>query len=70
MCDTRAHCASLPHDAAPAGLKPDSPSGSYARAWAAYIVKWFDGMQSAGIDFWGLTPQNEMFANQRCVRGG
>ena len=31
----------------------------YQKAWAAYYVKWFQAYQAFGIDFWGLTVQNE-----------
>ena len=45
-------------------LKPDTAGGSYAQAWAAYIVKWLQAFEAVGVKFWGLTTQNEMFANQ------
>jgi glucosylceramidase len=45
-------------------LKADSAGGSYGKTWAAYIVKWLQAFEAAGVKFWGLTTQNEMFANQ------
>lgn len=38
--------------------------GDYHAVWAQYMVRWLTAMQSQGIDFWGLTPQNEPLAQQ------
>lgn len=35
-------------------LKPE-----YYAAYARYLVRYFDEMKKMGINFWGLTPQNE-----------
>ncbi|CAD6198137.1 unnamed protein product [Caenorhabditis auriculariae] len=35
------------------------PSGPYYVSWANYFVKFFEAYHAQGIDFWGLTVQNE-----------
>ena len=35
------------------------PASAHAATWAAYIVRWLTAMRAQGIEFWGLTPQNE-----------
>lgn len=40
-------------------LKNDTGNGSYAQAWADYIVQWIRGFEGHGVSMWGLTPQNE-----------
>jgi glucosylceramidase len=31
----------------------------YHATWANYHVKWIDAYKAAGVDIWGITPQNE-----------
>jgi glucosylceramidase len=42
----------------------DGPDSAYASTWAAYIVRWLSAMRAQGVEFWGLTPQNEPLARQ------
>ncbi len=41
-------------------LKPE-----YYKVWADYFVKFFEAYRKEGIDFWGLTVQNEPLAVQK-----
>ena len=41
-------------------IKPNATNGrSYLAAWAQYYVYWLEGYKRAGVDIWGVTPQNE-----------
>ncbi|XP_054153718.1 lysosomal acid glucosylceramidase-like [Oppia nitens] len=44
-------------------LKGDA-GGPYYRSWAQYIVKFLNSYKSNGIEFWGLTVQNEPIDGQ------
>eukprot|EP00949_MAST-11_sp_MAST-11-sp1_P003135 g3135.t1 len=39
------------------------PSGAIAKVYAQYLVKFFEAYASKGIQFWGLTAQNEPAGN-------
>jgi glucosylceramidase len=43
------------------------PGAQYAQAWALYFVRFADAYAKAGINFWGLTMQNEPLTS---VSGG
>ncbi|XP_048514285.1 putative glucosylceramidase 4 [Athalia rosae] len=38
---------------------PSSLKREYWQMWANYFAKFFDAYRKEGLDFWGLTPQNE-----------
>ena len=57
-------CHDMICSAAAPCLRDDAPGGSYREAWANYYVKWLDAMGAAGVNMWGLTPQNEPEAIQ------
>ncbi|XP_067942869.1 putative glucosylceramidase 4 [Watersipora subatra] len=41
------------------GFLIGQPGGPYYKAWAKYIVKFLDEYKKQGVEFWGLTAQNE-----------
>ncbi|XP_015795452.1 glucosylceramidase [Tetranychus urticae] len=41
------------------GFLKGSPGGPYYKAWAKYYVKFLEAYAKEGIDFWGITTQNE-----------
>lgn len=41
------------------GSLKGEPNGKYYKTWAKYFIKFFDAYKNNGIDFWGLTIQNE-----------
>lgn len=63
VCKTPCHtpcvapCADMINSVFPC-LK-GGPLSAYGETWANYIVRWLKAMRSQGIEFWGLTPQNE-----------
>ncbi|XP_067952151.1 putative glucosylceramidase 4 [Watersipora subatra] len=41
------------------GFLKGDPGGTYYKAYANYYVKFLEAYKDNGIEFWGLTPQNE-----------
>ena len=47
------------------GQLKGSPGGPYYKTWAKYYSKFFDAYKAEGIEFWGMTTQNEPKSNVR-----